>query len=258
MPQVERTIEKRLTTGRFGPLIIRDGVAGTPVRVRVDNTRFINPQTDVVGAQVTVGVDKIQGLSYGTRVGIDAGGKKVGISGPAGATYSRSRIQVSAADVELAVAPGGMGYLTSFPYPTAADLVVRVDGDALATSPPKTLVATPTVAKTLSGTIRDVANIYESGQGLSLVPGTVYFSLALVTSGAVVYRDLNGDGFLYGPHGYGEIDYLTGEYSFRFAENVSAGTAFKVNFEATDSSAATRFAANVIVQYTAYDNVDGL
>ena len=259
MPQVEREISQRLHSGKNGLLVIRDGVAGTPVRVKATNTRFLNAVSDTVGAAVTVGADKVVGLQYGTGIGIDAAGSRVAISGPAGATYSRARVTISGpTDVEAALVAGGMDYLPPFDYPATGDLVIRLDGDALASSPPKTIAATPAAANTLSGTLRDVSNLYEAGQGLALMPGTVVFTLDLATSGSVAYRDLNGDGLLYGPHGWGTVDYLTGDYELHFAELVDPGTAFEVDFEATLNTQTSRLAADVLVQYTAYDNADGL
>lgn len=259
MPQRECVIERRLTTGTNGLLLIRDGMAGSPVKVVVRNGRMLNTRQNLDGSEVTVGADKVQGIEQGLSRAIDAGGQKTATPGPSGATYSRSRITVAGpTNVEKTIVPGGTVFLQSFDYPEDSDLIIRIDGDALASSPPKTVVASPAAAKTISGTLASVANLYEAGQGLALIPGTVAFSLDLDTSGSVVYRDLAGDGLLYGPHGWGKIDYRSGDYELYFAENMDTGTAFEVDFETTLDTHAERLFVDVEVHYTAYYNVDGL
>lgn len=254
MSIVEKTVSQTLSPIEKGILLIRDGIAGAPVRVILQNRVYkTGGGTLVASDSVTIGADNIRGLEYGTRIGIDAGAKQVGISGPSGATYSRSRVQVSAADVEATLVLGGRAYLTTFAYPSSGDLVIRLDGSAFS-SPPSTVIATPAVSTEQSGTLTDVASLFESGQATNnITPGSVKFTLDLTTSGTVSYYDLAGDGWLYGPHGFGFINYRTTEWYLKLAETADSGAALTVALE-TSSDNAT---AAVTVQYSAYDNPDG-
>ncbi len=234
---------KRLSLSKYGILVLQEGAADTRFHVRVKTPVIL--QRDSFSSQIAkVVVESIPILAaHPERFGIaGATGKQTAIDKGAGAEASRTVINFADASgpMEFAGVAGALRRMGDGDYPADKDVVVRVAGFPVAA--PEVLV---TGAALATGP-RYTARIINASGLFPIVPGSVTIHYTVGVAG--VLMDLWGDGRLVGRHGFGTINYETGEVTILLSANSS--TDITAEYEYVDNvTAFANSAADVEANY---------
>lgn len=234
---------KRLSLSKYGILVLQEGAADTRFHVRVKTPVIL--QRDGFSSQIAkVVVESIPVLAtQQEKFSINGTtGKKVAID--KGASNVASRTVINFADgsgaMEFSGVAGALRRMGDGDYPADKDVVVRVAGEPVAA--PEVLV---TGAALATGPAYTARIINAAGQ-FPLVPGSVKINYTVGVVG--VLMDLWGDGRLVGRHGFGTVNYETGEVTILLSANSTAD--ITAEYEYVDNVAAfANSAADVEANY---------
>lgn len=222
---------KRLSLSKYGLLVLQEGSPNTRFHLRVKTPVII--QTDGFSSQIAkVVVESIPVLAtQQEKFSINGTtGKKVAIDKGAANIASRTVINFATGGaMELAMVKGALRSMGDGVFPASKDLVVRVAGAVAVQENLVTGAALP-LGPNYSARIVNAG----AGKQFPIVPGSVKITYTIGAPN--VLMDLWGDGRLVGRHGFGTIDYDTGEVTIVLSANSTA--TITADFESVDNTVA--------------------
>lgn len=222
---------KRLSLSKYGILVLQEGAPATRFHLRV-KTPVILQSNDFTSQIAKVVVESIPVLATQQEKFSINGltGKKVAIDKGAANVASRTVVNFATGGaMTLSMVKGALRSMGDGDFPASKDLVVRVASAVAAQEILVTGAALP-LGPNYSARIINAG----AGKQFPIVPGSVKISYTVGVVG--VLMDLWGDGRLVGRHGFGTIDYATGDVTVVLS--AVSTTNILADFESVDNTVA--------------------